>query len=80
MERRGGVEDGAVRLCRHHGARAALAVGRHLAAVGGQHPQLEGVHLHPGAGTCRGFRLLPLSGSSRAFSSPSEALAAFVRR
>lgn len=51
VERRGGVEDGAVPLCRHHGARAALAVGRHLAALGGQHPQLEGVHLHPGAHT-----------------------------
>ena len=51
MGGRGGVEDGAVPLCGHHGPRAALPAGCHLAALSGQHPQLEGVHLHTGTHT-----------------------------
>lgn len=48
---RGGVEDGAVPLSGHHGPRIALSAGRHLAALSGQHCQLEGVQLHTGTQT-----------------------------
>lgn len=48
MGRRGGVEDGAVPLGGHHGPRIALSAGCHLAALSGQHCQLEGVQLHSG--------------------------------
>lgn len=43
---RGGVEDGAVPLCGHHGPRTAVFAGYHVAALCGQHCQLEGVQLH----------------------------------
>lgn len=48
MERPGGVEDGAVHLCGHHGHWAAVSSGHHLTAFSGQHCQLEGVQLHTG--------------------------------
>lgn len=41
----GGVEDGAVPVCGHHCAWSAVSAGHHLAALCGQHCQLEGVQL-----------------------------------